>query len=182
MRLTLFFRGSLPANGNPKQKQLIRRAFHRQLRLWWSQPPYDHVGQFLTHSPVDGLLRRRPPFDFAPLVLASHDAAVALHVRMLRQGRHGVVRGGGDIDNQLKTLLDALAIPPQDQLPAKDAPGPDESPFCCLLEDDRLITDLRVSVEQLLEPTSQKNEVILLIGFESRTRTRYDAAANFLHG
>src|SRR5688500_13662150 len=177
MRLTLLYRGPLPSNGGRAQKHLIRQTFHKQLRLIWLDPPFNRNTLFLSADPEQGLMRRRPPYEFVPLVLAKHNAAVNLHVQMLRQGAPGGVVGRtGDIDNQMKTLLDALAVPPQGQLPKGQHPGEDETPFFCLLEDDRLISDLRVSVDRLLEPAEQHNEVVLLIHFESRVRANDDTA------
>jgi hypothetical protein len=57
----------------------------------------------------------------------------------------------GDVDGQVKTLFDALRIPTMDELPTTFVdPQPDESPFYCLLSDDRLISEVRVNADQLL--------------------------------
>ena len=70
-----------------------------------------------------------------------------------------VITHGGEIYNRLKTLLDALSIPKSDQLRADDAPVAAEDRFHCLLEDDKLITSIRVTVDRLLD-SSNKKEVL----------------------
>ena len=71
-------------------------------------------------------------------------------------------RHGGDIDNRLKTFFDCLTIPKANQIPKGDSPKVDEMPFYCLLQDDKLITNISVSVHQLLKPCS-KGFVCLLV-------------------
>ena len=68
--------------------------------------------------------------------------------------------------SRLKTLFDALAIPKADQIPKDDAPRKDEQPFHCLLEDDRLITGLNVTVDRLLGAVTKPGEVVLIIGVD----------------
>lgn len=79
-------------------------------------------------------------------------------------GRHAgqLVNHGGDLDNRIKTLLDALRKPSQTELPADDLPTPHELPFYCLLQDDALITTLSVTTDRLLAP-APPNDVELII-------------------
>ena len=60
-----------------------------------------------------------------------------------------------DLDNRVKTLIDALKIPKKRELPDKAAPdlARDEDPFYVLLEDDSLVTHLSVETDVLLDPT-----------------------------
>ena len=57
----------------------------------------------------------------------------------------------GDIDNRVKTLLDALKMPSTGEIPPGASPGQDEDPLFCLLEDDSLVTRLSVEMDQLLD-------------------------------
>jgi hypothetical protein len=87
---------------------------------------------------------------------------------MLLPGPLGqIIRRGGDIDNRLKTLLDALTAPDQNQAPDGN-PNPGTQPFFCLLEDDKLITGLSVKTDQLLVAGAGSDEVRLLIGVNTR--------------
>jgi len=71
---------------------------------------------------------------------------------------------GGDMDNRLKTLFDALTMPRHaNALPPDVQPQEGEMPFFCLLEDDNLVTSLSVKTEQLLEPDVDESTVDLLI-------------------
>jgi integrase len=50
----------------------------------------------------------------------------------------------GDIDGRLKTIFDALRMPKNLDETARQKPQDDEDPFFCLLEDDKLISEIRV--------------------------------------
>jgi hypothetical protein len=89
---------------------------------------------------------------------------------MLRPEPPGaLITQGGDIDNRLKTLFDALRMPHNlSELPKGSVPDVDQDPFFCLLEDDNLITAVSVKTDRLLVPTENKNEVHLDIQIETR--------------
>ena len=65
---------------------------------------------------------------------------------------------GGDIDNRVKTLLDALRMPHDSSELPKDPPALDEDPFFCLLEDDALVTELALVTDRLLEPPQEPSK------------------------
>jgi len=91
-------------------------------------------------------------YRFVPLVNKRFDLVCGLNILFLRRGNPGeLVLPGGDIDNRMKTLLDALKTP----LECNQIDGPplaDEDPFFCLLQDDSLITDLNITTDRLLTP------------------------------
>jgi hypothetical protein len=71
----------------------------------------------------------------------------------LRRDHPGnLVSYGGDIDNRLKTLFDALRMPNTCDELAGVPPEADEDPFYVLLEDDALITKVSVTTDRLLLP------------------------------
>jgi hypothetical protein len=81
----------------------------------------------------------------------------------------GLITQGGDIDNRLKTLFDALTMPRHiNALPTGVKIEPDESPFFCLLEDDNLVTSVAVRTEQLLEPSEDLSVVEATIYVRTR--------------
>ena len=169
MKFRLYYRGQLKPNGRPKDKQTLRRAFHPQLKELWNHPPLNELAKdFLDPNwELKVLVDSVEGWTFASVINSKHDLVAALDIIMLRQEDPGsLVAKGGDIDNRLKTLFDALAIPKAAQIPKDDAPREDEQPFHCLLEDDRLITGLNVTVDRLLGAETKSGEVLLIIGVD----------------
>lgn len=158
MQFTLFYKGPLRSNGGSKEKQALRRNFHPQLKKLWNQEPLCNFQDWYNASTEVG------GFNFVPLVRQDLHLVAQLHITLLRPELPGsIITSGGDIDNRLKTLLDSLKIPEHGALPTGDKPTTDENPFCGLLEDDFLITDLRVETAQLLEPNLEHKDVVVLI-------------------
>jgi hypothetical protein len=180
MRFTLHYRGPLKANAGPAHKHELRRHFHQQLKKLWSQKPLVEIPRWIqpARSPGDyHFLRPMAPFTFVPLVTEEADAVAELSVTLLRpEAPGGLITQGGDIDNRLKTLFDALAVPPQpNALPPGSTPALDEDPLFCLLEDDNLVVSVAVRTEQLLEPVSDPSVVDVTIAVQTRvTRNTMD--------
>lgn len=173
MDFTLYYRGELKANGRPADKHAIRRQFHLQLRDLWGHLPLSVFAKNLLRVPQPndlGIFVQRHGFIFAPLVSEKLGLVAELNIRLLWPAAPGaIITSGGDIDNRLKTLLDALKYPSEaTALPANVLPGEDESPFYCLLEDDSLVTKLSVETDRLLEKVSSKAEVVLFIQVRTR--------------
>ena len=77
---------------------------------------------------------------------------------------------GGDIDNRLKTLFDALSVPTQQQASTSTARSSSiESPTFTLLEDDVLIARVNVDSDRLLA-APQPDFVRLTIRVSLRAR------------
>ena len=180
MRLVLHYRGPLKANGNPSEKHELRRIFHKQLKKLWAQKPLVEIPVWI--QPVKDpntyhFLRSLGSYTFVPLVTAEVDAVAELEITLLRPEPPGrLITQGGDIDNRLKTLFDALSMPPQSNaLPLGAVPAEDELLFFCLLEDDNLITSVSVRTEQLLEPVNDSSLVDATIAVTTRvTRNMMD--------
>ena len=169
MEFRLVYKGKLKGNGNVEEKHRIRQALHPQLAtLWWQKPLTDYHdllpgGKNEKRSPF---LRPLGLFQFVPLVVAVADLVAEIDITFLRPEAPGslISSGGGDIDNRIKTLLDALRRPQNDaELPRGAAPTETQKPFFCLLEDDSLITHLAVTTDRLLEPTEHQLDVMLLL-------------------
>jgi len=164
MQFTLSYRGELKSNGDKEHKHNLRRHFHVQLANLWKQPPLKDRPE-LTADPQGNLslLIRQGSFRFVPLVSTRINAIADLDILMLRPGVPGdIIKVGGDIDNRLKTLLDALKVPEANAIPPNCTPQSGEDPFCCLLEDDKLVTSIRIETDRLLDASSE-NEVLLVV-------------------
>jgi hypothetical protein len=99
--------------------------------------------------------------EFIPLVRSSLYLICGLRIIFLRKEDPGsLIKQGGDIDNRLKTLFDALKIPDEGDVPEDNK----REPLYTLLESDSLISDVAVETDRLLtKPDAKANEVHLLI-------------------
>ena len=174
-----------------ENKHAIRRQLHTQLKEFWKQ---DYTLQYMARS-FEGTLPAgtgwtkdiglkqiaakyaRCGFEFIPLVRADYRLTCALDVLFLRRESPGSIVQGGDIDNRIKTLFDGLRLPQNcDEITANLEQ--DEKPFYCLLEDDRLITEVKIRTERLLRPTSDaatkhaEHHVVLIIGVELKQTSK----------
>ncbi|MGO8709360.1 MAG: hypothetical protein ACLQMG_16930 [Terracidiphilus sp.] len=106
-------------------------------------------------------------FKFVPLVTEDLCLQCSLEILFLRPSDSGTLIHGGDLDNRLKTLFDGLRLPENLDEVAGAVPGPDETPFFCLLQDDKLISEVKVTTDNLLllpnEREPKPNDVFLAI-------------------
>jgi hypothetical protein len=177
-------------------KREMRRHFHSQLKTLWNVLPALHddemfskpVRQFLvTRSPSEVPTTRKQlaeahahfGFNFVPLVTADLDLLCSLEILMLRPDRPGRTAWSGDIDNRLKTLLDALRITEANEHYSELDPEDSEKPFFVLLEDDKLLTKVSVETDRLLScVNSRMDDVRLFI----RVRIKpYDVHPDNMH-
>ena len=169
---TLLASRTIDAPARAKHKQSIRKVFHKQLKNLWQQTPFlgrvvedGHWTPF-PDSPLSMPVEKGftmaehlasrfscGPYRLVPLVIEDRSLICSLDILLLRPGKAGAILSSGDIDNRVKTLIDALRIPGPD---AKELGGhtPDDgdNPFYCLLQDDKLISHLSVETDTLLEP------------------------------
>jgi hypothetical protein len=173
MEFRLLYEGVIESGGNRAKvavKHDIRRIFHPQLRrLWNVSPNLQQFAEFNGSQTADswdadtvrkdGMFKlgleaigRKwgcAGFNFVPLVTAEMNPRCSLDILLLRPEDNRFVLNQGDLDGQVKTLVDALKMPKQEQ-DIGVGPQDDENPFFCLLEDDRLISEVRVVADQLL--------------------------------
>jgi hypothetical protein len=170
MELTLFYRGILGSNKGKDEKQALRRSFHSQLSQFWLQNPlrdsrhlWDESDKLYKGEAKIG--RTIGSFHFIPLVNEYLYFVADLQIQLLRSEPPGSTKAqSGDLDNRIKTLLDALRMPRSaEEIPKNDYPRDGEQPFFCLLEDDALINSFSVTTHRWLEPNVCRKEVILLV-------------------
>lgn len=174
MELTLFYRGVLGSNKGKAEKHSLRRVFHRQLALFWSQNPlkdYRHLWEPTNKLHSENADIRRPlgSYEFVPLVNERLNLVADIHIQLLRPEPPGLIRAqAGDLDNRVKTLLDALRMPRlSNEVPHDATPNDDERPFFCLLEDDALINSFSVTTHRWLEPGLHACEAILIVSVKT---------------
>lgn len=168
MKFTLYYRGPLKSNGTAAEKHAIRKVFHKQLNVLWTQEPLlsneDELLQSGSITGGIGIIKTVNNKLYVPLVNSRIQSIASIKINLLRPEAPGnIVTQGGDIDNRLKTLFDALKIPDAGSLHPTTIFEPDEDPFHCVLEDDNLITNVSVKTDRLLLPDASTNEVVLII-------------------
>ncbi|HEV2161356.1 MAG TPA: hypothetical protein VGR52_03850 [Stellaceae bacterium] len=194
MRFTLTYDGELGAKARHKQAWEIRRQLAPQLRELWEIDPslqrlllrryltsggyfpieqHHSVEQFKSSEKTANSIDLCEPifrggYNFVPLVRNSLLLKCGLTVIFLRKEPPGKVYQGGDLDNRLKTLFDALSVPTNpEQVVSGDTDAPD--PICTLVEDDSLITGIDIETRQLLSrPGGNEHDVRLVIDVDVR--------------
>jgi hypothetical protein len=171
MQFRLLYEGPIAPWGrssNPEGIHKIRMDLHPQLKALWRYKPLSDVTRFLRETARPGeiaIFERRNNVLFAPLVTQKNHLACELSIALLRQQPPGQLLGeGGDIDNRLKTLLDALRMP--SKLEAQQAhidTRPDDDPIHCLLQDDSLVTKVSVETDRLLRPADDRFDLVAII-------------------
>ena len=125
-----------------------------------------HVTEYDDFSFAQNMAKRytNKGYNFLPLVGSNifdgTDTACSIDILFLRRdGPGSIVQSGGDIDNRIKVLFDALKMPKIGEFDPADDAGPDEDPFFCLVQDDSLITEIKVTTDRLLEPLRTEEHV-----------------------
>jgi hypothetical protein len=206
MEFRLLYKGILPAQGSSggsrvKEKHAIRRQLHSQLRELWhgDQLLSRYVGEtqltkriYIDANAGDseratGLDFKAKPFTrfgyrFIPLIGRDFGIACSLDVLFLRRDNPGnLIRSGGDIDNRIKVLFDALTVPKHESHVKGMSPQHGEDPFFCLLEDDSRVTSVKVTTDRLwmpLETNEGVNDVQLVLNVKT---TIVDINRGFAH-
>jgi hypothetical protein len=169
MYFTLFYDGLLKSRRGTRDKHQLRRHFHGQLKELLERKSFSSFKRFLDNqrqeSPRDlHKFVSLGPFCFVPFITERRANVARLQITILTPEEPGqAVTQGGDLDNRIKTLLDALRCPKTlDEIQGEN-PGDDEDPFFCLLEDDALIVELSVTADRLLRPKENPSNAVVLV-------------------
>lgn len=173
----------IPKQARLKHKHDIRKQFHIQLSELWKLD--SRLAQYSSKNSiteidgsttvVSGLTHLYKIYEshqikWVPLVNDTWGVACALDIPFLRHEAKGGIVHGGDLDNRIKTLFDALTIPQQkNEIPDDVVPQSEPDPFYCLLSNDRLIAEFRVTSDRLLLPEKcpVDSDVHLVIGVKT---------------
>ena len=87
-----------------------------------------------------------------------------LDITFIRQQQPGqLVNQGGDIDNRIKTLFDALRVPTKSEVTQLgEYLQSDEFPMFCLFEDDFLISSANIETDRLLRPAKERQMLAII--------------------
>src|SRR5262249_14591434 len=111
----------------------------------------------LSMSAVLGRSYGHSGYEFTPLVWKEAETTCSLRFSVLRLDGDSALSAGRDIDNRIKTVIDALTVPLSKYgaplgLDGKPLPPQEgEMPLFVLLDDDRQITHLEVETDALLD-------------------------------
>jgi hypothetical protein len=175
-------------------KHALRREFHPQLQQLWAgnKNLHEYARQHARHWTIEnpdqvGIAKETftneqwrqvgiesisetwqlGKYKFVPLVTEELGLRCRLDILFLRPEHPLYVMKGGDLDARVKTIFDALRIPTTLEESGGIEPQEDETPFFCLLSDDKLISSLSVSCDDLLvlpkERSVNPNDAFLVV-------------------
>jgi hypothetical protein len=207
----LLYSGQVLASANntrrPKEKHAIRKIFNPQLRQLWRTNPnlrdyalgiggrsesrYGHRGTEETSDEEffqNGISQMADRyslngFQFLPLITEEDSVRCRLEILFLRPEANGMLIRGGDIDGRIKTVFDALRMPEVGEIEKDQTPEPGETPFFVLLKDDSLISEVKVTTDELLllpgRTVRLANEVFMQIHVMLQVKQRSDTSFLF---
>ena len=164
MEFYLKYEGPLNSNADAKNKHNIREYLYPQMKKLWDIKPLNHLKDvFLTSGSKLSVLKEVDGVVFAPLVSSVLKFICQLDITILWTEEPGVISEyGGDIDNRLKTLFDALQCPDIHQVKPIKQSFVDKQPFFCLLENDKLITSVNIRTHTLLRSENETDVSVLI--------------------
>jgi hypothetical protein len=159
MKFTLTYTGELPSLGNPRGPHksapklpvvwAIRNEFAKQLEYVLNNHPARTSSNSTSSRAAYNILRspiKVGEFNFLPLVRPEFETVCGLKIKMMVNHEVGsLVTQAGDLDNRIKTLLDALRLPKGNEF---NGNGPAEDNCPCLLHDDALVVSLKIEVQR----------------------------------
>jgi hypothetical protein len=140
---------------------VIRDYLGPQIEKLWGKEEFRVGESELAPVSTKTMLGRQ----YVPLVGLGAPLEVDLSVLLLRRDNPAsLFVSGGDLDNHLKTLFDALQTPASAQECGEDPAlgGEERRPIFTVVENDRLITGLTVRSERWLT-TENLNEVLVIL-------------------
>jgi hypothetical protein len=163
MKFKLIYRGEVKSNPKRRREHVhdLRMVFHKQMKRLFEIKPYSQIYKYTDkkNKKLPYVTRNLGGLEFVPFISPDLNLLAELDITLMHPELIGTPRA--DIDNRMKTLLDALKMPHTlDEIPPYARNKGDR--VITLLEDDRLVTKLSVNTSHLLD-TDFENEVFLLI-------------------
>ena len=150
MEFCLHYYGKLKSRDNATGKHAIRCALHEQVKSLCASEQFANTFK----EDIEGTRKSEENSMFIEhgekrywFLISEYLATVVdLNITILVPHEVGrIIQNGGDIDNRVKTLFDALRVPAAaSEVPSSDSFDYGSGGMYCLLQDDRLIN--RVSI------------------------------------
>lgn len=170
LRFRLFYRGPLPSGAGLTKtefKQQLRGLLHSQIKAAWDGERLFQNRIPVAPDDVKGDHHRLPILQtvgghrFVPLASSALSCLVDVECLLLTAEPDGaIVNVSGDIDNRIKTLIDALRVPTPDEV-TRVPPTSLPDPCYCLMDDDKILRRLSVTADRLLAATSDVDAIVV---------------------
>ncbi len=184
MEFCLHYQGKLRSNDKAAGKHLIRQQLNQQIESLCRRRFIDTFKEDFDNSTTQG---HKPMYvnhgiqRFYFLISENLKTVVDLDITLLVPHKSGsLVNNGGDIDNRIKTLLDALRVPRTlDEIPKSQNVENADAEVFCLLEDDKLINRISIRSYEDYAPES-KDTVRCLIQVKTKILAATWGNLNFI--
>ena len=153
MKFKLLYFGELKTNPKKRSQHIasIRMQFHPQLKKLVEHSPWNNLRKYMMPNPVKSPISTKHVggIDWNPIITPNLKLLAELDIMMLHPEIVGLARA--DVDNRMKTLLDALRCPQNEHEIGENTPK-NIGPIYTLLDDDHLVTKISVNTSHLLSP------------------------------
>jgi hypothetical protein len=153
MKFKLLYFGELRVNPKKRSQHIanIRMQFHPQLKKLVENSPWNNLQKYMMPNPTKNPISTRHVggIDWNPIITPNLKLLAELDILLLHPEIVGLARS--DVDNRMKTLLDALRSPQNEHEIGENTPK-NIGPIYTLLDDDHLVTKISVNTSHLLSP------------------------------
>ena len=181
MEFCLHYYGVLKSADNASGKHAIRKELHAQIKSLCLSTAFESAFNE-SKKPEDSLFIEHGSKRYWFLISEKLSTILDVHITLFAPHKiDSIINNGGDIDNRIKTLFDAMRAPSV----ASEIPKNDdfdyqaEGGMYCLLQDDKLINRISVQSYQDHSPESP-NHVRCLIECKTRITAALWGNLNFV--
>ncbi|MBN2676406.1 MAG: hypothetical protein JXR30_04110 [Alphaproteobacteria bacterium] len=162
MKFKLIYKGEVKIHPKRRAHHIhdIRMKLDCQLKRLTEIPPYSKLQNYI-HSEKDNkktIVRTVSGIEFVPIISPELNLLAELEVQILHPELLGTPRA--DIDNRMKTLLDALRRPQDIHEVPEDAQRGQR--IYTLLDDDHLVTKITVNTSHWLANRNPEDLLIII--------------------
>lgn len=171
MKITLTYRGRIPSarSGGGKDKVAaisdMRLSFHNQLARLWGEHPFEVLKEWEDSNFAAGapnFIRRVSGVNFVPFYDERKvGIAVGLEINLLSGQPKDApkVISAGDLDNRIKSVIDALHPPQKDSL-SQELTALNR--VYCLMSDDEAVKEISASTRPFLD-SKQHDDAFVIV-------------------